>query len=369
MSVTIEEARMSDEPKCRWVASDQTRVLAGRHIRDCNASGCEGCQPCTERHCLSCGMNHAQVTCPGCLDDARTDLFNIGLLVSRIEREAPHRSVESEAAMLAGPAANPEAWRNNAMSILRGRLCGCKPNDCYDDQPMPLEPMCAKCKHLSCQVIRGDVYRCPGKVNYLEDCRDEQHPLWVLGTWEQLWRLELEQDADRPDANRLSTVRLTNTALITLAAGYLDRLMSLMSTRMEPPFVDFARDLAGCRSHLEDVLHDSRKPETGAPCPLCEKPLEHVYGAEEDDDEWVCPRASCGQRYSEGDYRAKVTATYRTKAVSLTASDLRAEYRVSESSVRTWAQRGQVRKRGKDGQGRMRYDVEDVLTARGEEAS
>jgi len=144
---------------CRWVASDSPRVISGRHLDPCRCDGEAGCMPCGRQHCLCCGKNHPGVlVCVGCLEAVRSDLVAIGGLCSALPAEAVTKGVDSEAMMLLGPAADPEAWRNSATSAMLGRL----------------------------------------PADYLADARDELHPLWVLATWEQIWREFLRHDTDRP---------------------------------------------------------------------------------------------------------------------------------------------------------------------------
>jgi hypothetical protein len=299
------------ETTCRWVASDQPRVLSGRHAADCADDGCRGCEPCRESHCPCCRRTHAANVCAECLAATRDDLRQIAELCGALPEEAEHRGVNGEAMMLLGPTADPEAWRNRAMSAMRGRV----------------------------------------DAAYLEDCRDEQHPLWVLGSWEQAWR----DHRDQPTDLRATLPRLVD---------YLDRQMHVMAAEAEVPFEDFARDLRGCRGHLEDVLRDGERPETGAPCPECGRALVKVYGDQAKDDRWTCPGRNCRAWYTDHDYRARVTDDYRANADKLTAPDIEAQYRVPAGTLRQWASRGHVRKRGRDDSGRMLYDVRDTLTMR-----
>jgi len=228
--------------------------------------------------------------------------------------ESFHRGVESEAAMLWGPTADPEAWRHRAMSAMMGRVPDA----------------------------------------YLADCRDEQHPDFVLGGWEQEYRDALDQPTDL-------------AATLPRVVDYLDRQLHVVATLEDPAFEDFARDVRGLRAHLEDVLHDGVREEQGAPCPACGEAdlvLRHGEAVDGSDDRWTCPRRACGQSWTEHDYRAKVAGTYVQVADRLTASQIRETYRVLEGTVRQWASRGQVAKRGKDPQGRQLYDVGEVLTMR-----
>jgi ribosomal protein L37AE/L43A len=299
------------ETTCRFAASNQPRAINGRHEPDCADDECRGCQPCEEVHCVVCRRTHAANVCAECVAATRDDLRAIAELCGALPTEVAHRGVNGEAMMLLGPAADPEAWRNRAMSAMRGRV----------------------------------------DAAYLDDCRDEQHPLWILGTWEQAWRDHLDQPTD---------LRATLPRLV----DYLDRQLHVMAGEVEVPFDDFARDLRGCRSHLEDVLHDGIRKETGAPCPECNRPLVKRYGKTEAFDTWVCPSRRCGTWYTDHEYRTRVTDDYRANADRLTVQDMAAQYGVSQGSVRGWASQGKVHKRGKDDSGRQLYDVGDVVRLR-----
>lgn len=202
--------------RCKFVSSTEPRVIAGRHLNPCACDGERGCVPCELQHCVCCGVTHARAACTACLDAARSDLRAIGDLCLGLPAEAAQKGVQSEAAMLHGPAADPEAWRNTATSAMVGRI----------------------------------------DARYLEDCRDEMHPLWVLGTWEQIWRDHLDHYSE---------------ALITVAtaAAYLDMQIGYMATLPEPAFDEFARELRGCRAHLENVIRDGVRDEQGVPCSDC----------------------------------------------------------------------------------------------------
>ena len=299
---------------CKWAGRGEPRILPGRHDEDCaDADECPGCAPCVEPHCCVCRRAHAAVTCAECVAATRDDLRTIATLCDALPKEAEHRGVNGEAMMLVGPTADPEAWRNRAMSAMRGRV----------------------------------------DAAYLEDCRDEQHPLWVLGTWEQLWRDHLDQPTDL-------------AATLPRLVAYLDAKLHVMAEVEEVPFEDLARDLRGCRGHLEDVLRDGDQRDTGAPCMTCDVPLELTYGDDEKGDTWHCPR--CRQTSSRAQYLFAVRQHFLENATELTAEDMAAAHGVPAGSVRGWASEkvGKVRKRGKDANGLQLYDVADVLATRGE---
>ena len=307
------------------------------HQPHCESSSCPGCTPCPERHCQVCSRKHVtsdgwgfDQTCMECLAATRDDVAEITRMAGpQMLREATIRGIASEAAMLAGPAAEPDVWHR------RHRL--------------------VTAAAVTAENERTPAYR--AWVAWLEDCRDERHPLWVLGTWDRLVREHLGHDPK--DDERLT---------IADAAAYVDEQLTRLAHDEAFAFDELARELRQCRGHLEDVLHDGVREERGAPCPACGRAeLVKDYGDHEADDRWCCPK--CKQWWSDRDYRAKVSGIYVGVAPALTASQIHLTYRVNESTVRKWAERGKVRRHGRDEQGRMRYDVADVLAARDGDAA
>jgi hypothetical protein len=270
-------------------------------------------------HCVVCGRAHAKAACTGCLEAARSDLQAIGSLCASLPAEAAVKGVQSEAMMLWGPAADPEAWQHVAMSAIRGRLCRCMS------------------RRQLCPSLFGKT--CPDAA-YLDDNRDELHPVYVLGEWEQRWREFLDHPTD---------------ALITIegAVAYLDMQIGYMADQLEPAFDEFAANLKACRGRLEDALHDGVREERGAPCVQCGKHMVRV------DDDWHC--RTCHRTATEAEYRFAVGVAYRAHAPHLTAADLAERIGVKASMIRVWGSRGLVRKHGKDGNGITLYDVADAL--------
>lgn len=235
---------------CRFVASDRPRVIAGRHAAPCACDGESGCLECPQTHCLMCNKDHARAICTHCLADAREDLHAIIQLSGNLAGEAIIQGVVSQALMLAGPVADPEGWRHRALSAMVGRI----------------------------------------DAAYLEDCRDERHPLWTLGTWEQIWREFLDHFTEAP-------------ITVLSAAQYLDMQMGYMADQLDPAFDEFARELSSCRTYLEDVLRDGiREERTRVPCVDCGARLVKVFAQKAADDRWECRTRSCGRTYNAEEY-------------------------------------------------------------------
>jgi hypothetical protein len=245
---------------CRYDGRGEPRTLRGRHGEDCVGDECSGCQPCEELHCVICRRTHAAVTCAECVAATRDDLHMIATLCGSLPAEAEHRGVNGEAMMLLGPSANPEAWRNRATSAIMGRV----------------------------------------DAAYLEDCRDEQHPLFVLGTWEQMWRNHLDQPTDLG----VTLLRLVD---------YLDQQMHVMADEEEVPFDDFARDLRGCRGHLQAVLTDQNQGDrANVGCFECGGMLERRLTTQGFEDVWSCHQ--CRRRYTYAEYNFALRAKLEESA-------------------------------------------------------
>lgn len=318
--MTTSTCRYPGDPRDgRRQRRNSTRLLR-THQPHCEQSTCPGCAPCPERHCRVCTHTHVTVdgrgtdhTCGTCLATTRTNLEQIWNHSARLLGETIRRGINSQAATLAGPIGNLEAWHNRRMSALAGRI----------------DPV------------------------WLTEQVDVHHPLWVLGTWERETRIHLDQTLSAG----------TSQPTLTEARDYLDHHLTWLAHDPDFAFDELADDLHACRTHLETVLHDGDRPETGAPCPTCGRAdLVKDYGDTEPDDRWTCPR--CHQWWTEHDYRAKVAGTYVQLAPALTASQIHATYRVPEGTTRSWAARGRVTKRGHDDRGRQLYDVSDVLACR-----
>lgn len=314
-----------------------------------NAAG----QTCNEDHCAMRGRcaNHvrhgAQVfTCPSCIRRTRKDLEAIVQLYALLGFDARIDGIESEAMNLIGAAAAPEQYAER-----RARLAAL-----YERQGW-------------CEWPRSEAFRAD----------DPHHPYAVLGRW----RLALEDSSWLRYDDRLVTVAGAAGSLATALDGGFPH---------SDEWEEFAREIAACRTHLEQVDHNARTPDLGRPCPSCV--TEHGKGPRlqkryathpgyepgqrcdrpgcrtcaGDLDAWHCPDDPA-HAWTEGDYRAKVDADYVEHASALTASQLHERFGVSRGSVTAWAAKGEVRKRGKDHRGLQLYDVADVARKAGHAAA
>lgn len=301
---------------CYWAGDTNPRLIVGRHGDDCRDDECRGCQPCHEPTCRVCERRHAAGTCAECLAETRETLREIGRMCDALPEEVEHRGVDGEAMMLLGPSANPEA---------RG--------------------------HLEASVAIGRV-----PADYLENETDSNHPLFLLGCWHMMWTDALEHDNT---ADELPGI-----------IDYLDQQLSYMAGYEHLGFEDFARDIRGCRAHLESVLHDGEQVDRGAPCLECRRPLVLVHGPRIVDDRWVCKNTRCDvEDYTTSQYHGWVKADAIKRAKVLTAEDMATRFRdpdlaekdqIKASKIRVWGSRGIVGKRGTNGMGRTLYVVADV---------
>lgn len=264
------------------------------------------------------------------------DLSEIEDLMARLPAEAAHRADDGEmpggaAMVLLGPSADPETWGFIQLSALFGRL--------------KLDP---------------DTYA--EIVSY-----DLEPPLSFLGSWVDVMREARGQEPSTQRARLDREIRYLRSAV--------DWMLST-DDNGEPwwlPVEDFATRLHQQRRALEALLRSDEQRDTGAPCLSigCEgRLLVKVWSDKDDDfeeDRWHCPH--CKRWYDEDSYRRAVAGASKAHADRLSASDIEEVYRVRQGTVRQWANRGSVRKRGRDESGRQLYDVADVLGARDKAAS
>ncbi len=320
---------------------------------------------CTAR--ASCGREVAptELTCPVCLGRTRTDLAAIVDLYGLLPAEAEHRGVNSEAAVLAGPAARSAEWNRRRRHVMAGGLCRCATGKCPDDT-QPEGPIC-ECwhgkphlMHQSCSWLLGP--RCPSKRDWLSaNSVGEDDPEWTLDVWGHM----LREDYGLPTSEPFT---------IASEVAFLIRILNRLANDPAQDFPLFTKEIHACRTHLEAVLHNSRVPEQGAPCPECaaanadgkSKPLAKHYVDDDPtgtSDWWGCQDIEA-HWWSEADYRLRIGTRYLQHADRLTASQMLDTYRIKPTALRKWAEREQVTKRGKDEQGRQLYDVASALTMR-----
>lgn len=271
-----------------------------------------------------------------------------------------------DAMVMLGPAANYEAWAAQVATRVRyTRTKVWQPTDAW--------------------IARFD-----GWVT--DDAgHDPDPPIGVLTAWEDMWRLHLNlltAPVQRPSIERSAT--------------FLHEHMGRMSRITRPSFDNFANDIGSLHGRLEAILSAGERDEAGAPCLKCRatlirraqprspvvprryctghgQPAVCRWPARWDLDEcvrfdrgglrdvWDCPR--CKREYSYAEYWNAVRASYRANAPALPADDIAEQLGVAKGSIRGWAALGKVRRRGRNLDGRVLYDVADVKRAAGIEAA
>lgn len=324
---------MTDDKPCRYDRELGWRVVPEHHYEHCDGGlgDCRGCQPCTKRHCIVCGSAHVdRMTCADCIATVRQALTD----VVRLHAELPLQA-----------AFGADDGRLQAGSPIPGADATVLLGPGSDGRGQTRELL-----HGGAATHAADEYR-----------GDPEPPLQLLASWEDDWRSEYGHGGGP-------------RATLQGAADYLDEHLH-RAAQTHLAFDEFAADVKRCRSRLEDVLHDGVRDETGAPCVHCGSTLVRRalpphecrksghHDRHECDrgglrDEWRCPR--CRRVYDARSYWNAVGAAYRAHAEAMTADDIEEQYGVTRGTLRVWASRGHVRKRGKDGNGRQRYDVADV---------
>lgn len=288
---------------CRFVDGE---YLLPSHLKDCRDRACPGCEPCLTdaagnptRHCKRAGCSghlkptQAQ-TCPRCLGRVRQALGQIEDLSALMLYAAIEASDEdSEPAMLAGPAADPEAWRHRYASAQAGRI-------------PPLD----------------------------ED--DNRHPANLLG-W---WVLAFREDYDQPTGMVLT---------VSSSVSYLKTTLEVIAEDPNQDWGAFTQEVFACQRHLEVVLATARFTERGVQCPACREAesaspprLEKHYvrgdhsGAS---DYWACPAHPKEHRWKEAAYRLRVADDHLEHAEALTSADLAVRLDVPLGTVHRWAGR------------------------------
>jgi hypothetical protein len=239
--------------RCRWDHAQGVYLHDGEPCRTDEYG--DPTVHCTARRSCANHVGRGELTCARCIARTRADLGRIVALEPLLTTAALAAGVNSEAANLAGPATDAEAWSWHKVSAKQGRYW-----------------------HAS--LIEDD---------------DEHHPYAVLTRWEFM----LREDYEQPRSDETSTCR---------ARAYLDLVLHRLAQDHAQDWTLFAREIRACREHLEAVLGNSLKPETGAPCPDCKAaghvvPMRREYPhwceaddcerfhyADESYDRWVCPR-------------------------------------------------------------------------------
>lgn len=226
---------------------------------------CPGCQPCESRHC-SCRKHLADGdnACPECVGEVREHLNDVERLSSLMPTEAVHRGVNSQAAMIVGPATDPESWSWRKVTLARKGVA-------FADIP-----------------------------------EDDSHPRAVLGDWERMFR----EDYENPTSLEWT---------ISRGVDYLLGILTRVARDDGQDFPLFAREIKRLKTHLESVLHDQAMGDrAGVGCFDCggslERKLTDRKGNSSDhrrdtggfEDVWTC--RGCRRRYTYAEYNFALRA-------------------------------------------------------------
>lgn len=305
------------------------------HQPDCRDRNCPGCIECTHddagnpvRHCgirWRCTSHLAddEYACPRCLRMIRSNLTGILSALTAMPPEVEEAGLQSPALSYAGPSAHPDGFRVRML-------------------------------HNDAHGLDTEDY-------------DQLDPWAMLGVRERMIREDLGHDD-----------RVLTSATLGETCAYLEWVLTDLARDEGQVLIvaDLLSETSRLKSHLEAVLRDSKAPEKGAPCPRCEKPAPRLvkrwaHWCERENcerehdttgarDTWQCPRVD-EHWWSEADYRMRVSDKYLANADRLTAEQIESQHGVKAGTVRQWAYREIVRKRGKDQRGRVLYDVSDTL--------
>lgn len=224
---------------------------------------------CTARRTCNQHIGRAELTCNTCIARARANLRQIAELSALMLPAAIAAGVNSEAASLAGPAADDSVFTARREIGKRWIMANLPP---------------VRWEDAACGLLEPD---------------DELHPYSLLTRWQAM----LTEDYGHPVPERYT---------VADACAYLERNLHVVAQDPEQDFSLLAREVRRCRQHLESVLHNSHQPERGAPCPECvaagnvnpkhvrlvreyghwceDADCERIHYDDDGGDVWRCPR-------------------------------------------------------------------------------
>src|SRR4051812_11090213 len=263
--------------RCRW---DREQEMYLRDGEPCKVDDYgDPTHHCTARR--SCGnhIGRGELTCARCIGRVRSVIRRIVELAPLALTRAIAAGVESDAANLAGPAADPRRWSDRRIAMNAHLLTW---------------------ERLG-RITEAQYGRAKG--NMADD--DDQHPYVVLTRWHMMFA---------EDYNH----RLPDVMSISDSGAYLERVLHVVAQDPEQDFPLLRNETRKVLDHLEAVLQNSMKPERGAPCPECrdegrvlrlsreyphwcdDEDCERMHYADDSEDRWTCPR---GHSRSHEDYQ------------------------------------------------------------------
>lgn len=235
---------------CKWDAEREDYVIDGEFCRH-DAYG-DPTKHCTARRTCAEHVGWGELTCARCIGRTRQHIRRVVELAPLAMTQALGMGVNSEAANLAGPAADVEAWSWRKVAAKQGIIW-----------------------HAS--LVEDD---------------EDFHPYTVLTRWEFMLREDYDQRAEFPTS-------------VVSAGQYLERTLHRMAHDEEQDFPLFAGEIRRCCQHLEAVIRNSHTPERGAPCPDCAKDgkvirMSRSYGHYCDDP--MCDKLNYSVTLADGEF-------------------------------------------------------------------
>jgi len=219
---------------CKWDADAKDYLADGqpcRHDVDgwptkhCTAKDPTRPNNGTRQRC-SQHIGQTELTCGRCIADTRQNLRWIPDLAPLALIEALDDGTNSQAAMLAGPAADYSRW--SARRTISRRW-------------------------LYTNIPTANLERA---LTALLDDEDTLHPFSVLTRWH--WMVSEAYGHPLPEV-----------MTIIDSANYLDRNLHRIAQDETQAFARLRSEIRRCREHLESVIHNSSSADHGAPCPEC----------------------------------------------------------------------------------------------------
>lgn len=212
---------------CKWDREAEDYLIDGEPCRRDDYG--DPTRHCTARRTCSVHIGADELTCPRCIGRARAHLRRIPDLAAFMLPIAVTAGVQSPAANLAGPAADPEAWMWHRVARRKLLIEGFTSDDLDALQAM-----------LDAELTE----------------EDDRHPLSLLGRWTLMIAEDYGHD-------------LPPSLTIAYCADYLERLLPRIANDEGQDFGLLATDLRKCRRSLEIVAAVMLHKERGAPCPDC----------------------------------------------------------------------------------------------------
>lgn len=213
---------------CKWDRDAKDYLIDGEPCRRDDYG--DPTHHCTARRTCSAHVGNDERTCARCIGRVRANLKHIPLLSALTLPVAVTLGVNSQAANLAGPAADPADWSERRIAVRSHLATWEKLGRISETQ------------HLRARIGMED--------------DDEGHPLNVLGRWCLMIAEDYGHDLPTP---------LT----VSSAADYLTRMLPRVAQDSTQDFPLLMTEVRKCRRHMESAIAITAHHERGVPCPEC----------------------------------------------------------------------------------------------------